>query len=811
MLDGIEKRAANGLVLRLGSRSVRAGNIAMPSTGESWNQFELLEPLGRGGMGQVFLAQDKTLDRHVALKFLPEKLEDDDMARERFLREAKSAAALDHPYICKIYEIGEADDKAYIAMEYVEGVTLQEKVGAGPLRLPELLEIGTEIAEAVDAAHKKGIVHRDLKSPNIMVTRDGHIKVLDFGLAKKIALESGRGETAAESLTAHDVTPGTVIYMSPEQVKGERIDGRTDIFSLGVVLYELATGKLPFEEQTSGSTYDAILNRDPLPPTSINPDVPAELERIILKALEKDRDHRYQTAREVGVDLRRMRRPTVDSAPMYVTRSSGQLTIPGTPNRWVVWAIMTVVIALVASAAWFRPWVSGPSINSLAVLPFDNVQNNPEVDYLADGIPESLINRLSNVQDLQVMARSTAFRYRDGDVDPRAAGEELGVGAVLTGRVQQRLGRLNVQAELVDVESGTQLWGEQYSRQITDLLSVQNDIAREISDALRLELSGSELDELAREDTESSKAYQAYLKGRFFLSRRTQPDIQKAVAAFEEAKAIDPTFALASAGLGDSYIVLGAQWYGVDPENPPATALAKARAAAREALELDPDLAEAYVTRAYIEFLHDWDWQASEADFLKALELDSSYVVAHQWYSEYLAAMGRHGDSIAASQRAVELEPTSALQLRELANSYRHAGRYREAVVELLKADELDYSHPTTMFYLTASYWHLGAFDELIVAAYRWDERWGRFYELLVQNEPDEALRSLDSFAEHELNDLSWIHCYLAAGEEERAIERLEASFERRYASLPSIVSDAMLAPIAEEPRVVDVRRKMGL
>ena len=788
-------------------------SFAMPSTGESWNQFKLLEPLGRGGMGQVFLAEDSILDRKVALKFLPEKLEGDAMARERFLREAKSAAALDHPYICKIYEIGETDGKAYIAMEYIEGVTLQEKVARGPLRLPDILEIGAEIAEAVDAAHKKGIVHRDLKSPNIMVTRDGHIKVLDFGLAKKFALDGHTGsETFSESLTAHDVTPGTVIYMSPEQVKGERIDGRTDIFSLGVVLYELATGKLAFEELTSGSTYDAILNREPLPPRTLNPNVPEDLERVILKALEKDRDHRYQTAREVGVDLRRMKRSTTDSAPLYVTRSSAQLTIPGSPNRWAVWATMSAALAVIAlGVSLVRPLISGGSINSLAVLPFENVQHDPEVDYLADGIPESLINRLSEVHGLQVMARSTAFRYRGSDVDPRAAGAELGVGAVLTGRVMQRLGRLNVQAELVEVATGRQLWGEQYSRQVTHLLSVQNDIAREISDALRLELSGEELDELARADTQNSKAYQAYLKGRFFLNRRTQPDIEKAVAAFEQAKAIDPEFALASVGLGDSYIVIGAQWYGVDPENPPVTAMAKARSAAREALELDPNLAGAYVTRAYIEFLQDWDWEASEKDFLKAIELDPDYVVAHQWYSEFLMVMGRRDESIAEGMRAVELDPTSALQVRELANSYRGAGRYAEAIEQLKKTDELNFSHPSTMFYLTQSYWLSGMREEAIATAYRWDERWGRFFELLVDAKYTDALVSLESFAEDELTDQHWISCYILVGDKQKALDLLEDSFRRRYVSLPAILTDALLDPISEEPRVVELRRRMGL
>ena len=355
------------------------------------------------------------------------------------------------------------------------------------------------------------------------------------------------------------------------------------------------------------------------------------------------------------------------------------------PKRWGIPVAVTVGILLMLAIVLLRPSTdtSGATIDSLAVLPFENTRNDPEVDYLSDGIPESLIQRLSKIGGLQVMARSTSFRFRGSELDPQEVGMELGVGAILTGRVVQQGGSLNVLAELVNVETGTQLWAEQYTRSITDLVTVQNDIAADISGALRLELSGDEQARLV--ETVSSESYQAYLKGRFFLNRRTQEDIEKAVAAFEEAKAIDPEFALASVGLGDSYIIIGAQWYGVDPENPPATAMAKARTAAREALALDPNLAEAYVTRAYIEFLHDWDWEASERDFLKAIELDPDYVVAHQWYSELLMVMGRHDESIAEGIRAVELEPTSALQVRELASSYRGAGRYAEAIEQLKK------------------------------------------------------------------------------------------------------------------------------
>ena len=635
----------------------------MPSLGEIWNQFKLLEPLGQGGMGQVFLAQDATLDRKVALKFLPDRLEKDKRARTRFLREAKSAAALDHPYICKIYEIGAAEGRAFIAMEYIEGMTLAQKLAAGAMRIPDILDLGTEMGEAVDAAHKKGIVHRDLKPANIMVTPDGHIKILDFGVAKKIALDGlveDRAQTASEQLTAHNATPGTVICMSPEQVRGESIDGRTDIFSLGTVFYEMATGAAPFEGATAGLVYDAILNRKPTSPRSINLNVPADLERIVHKALEKDRENRYQKAQELVVDLRRLKRDTgsvPDSYPkVATTRKRKSVWAPTVAAAAVLVAIAVAILSLPA------PSTNG-TIGSLAVLPFENTRDDREVDYLADGIAESLINRLSELPQLQVMARSTSFRYRGNDVDPRAAGRELGVRAVLTGRVVQREESLNVQAELVDVQSGSQLWGEQYNREITDLLLVQNDIARDISRALRLQLSGEEQVQLA-EATEDSAAYQAYLKGRFLLNRRRQVDIENAVIFFEEAKASDPDFALAHVGLGDSYIVIGAQWYGVDPDNPPAVAMAKARTAAREALRLDPDLAEAYVTLAYIEFLQDWDWEAAETDFLKAIELKPNYVIAHQWYSEFLGVMGRHEEGIAESVRALELVLHGARAIR---------------------------------------------------------------------------------------------------------------------------------------------------
>ena len=423
--------------------------------------------------GRVFLAEDTALNRKVALKFLPESLEEDPEARERFLTEAKSVAALDHPYICKIYEIGEVNGRAFFAMEYIEGVTLAEKLLAGPLRVPHILELGVELTDALEAAHKKGIVHRDIKTSNIIVTPDGHVKILDFGVAKRVAMDelsSSKVDTYSGRLSSSSGTPGTVIYMSPEQVRGEAVDGRTDIFSLGIVLYEMATGTIPYQGATSGLIYDAILNLGARPPRTYNPNLPEGLERLILKSLEKNRDHRFQSAKDLMVELKQMKRDTDSGAGIPTVVVPEEAATSG--NTALLWALFGLALLLVIGLAIFRAFSGTPTgmIGSLAVLPFENTQNDPEIDYLGDGIAETLINRLSPLPQLAVMARSTAFRYRESNVDPRAVGRELGVGAVLTGRIVRQGENLNVQAELVDVANGTQIWGEQYNRTTSGVL-----------------------------------------------------------------------------------------------------------------------------------------------------------------------------------------------------------------------------------------------------------------------------------------------------------------------------------------------------
>jgi TolB-like protein/thioredoxin-like negative regulator of GroEL len=571
----------------------------------------------------------------------------------------------------------------------------------------------------------------------------------------------------------------------------------------------MGTGKLPFEGATSGLTYDAILNRGPTPPRHVNPNLPVELEQIINKALEKDREDRFQSAKKLMVDLKRLKRDTDSSRP-------GMPALPERPEpkKKSLWGWAAVVgLALIALALlffWPSPDRDGAAIDSLAVLPFENTRNDPQVDYLSDGIAESLIDRLSQLPQLKVMARSTAFRYRASDVDPQTVGRELGVGAVLTGRVVQRDDTLNVHAELVDVESGRQLWGQSYDREMADIVSVQNDIAQEISQALRLQLSGEDRQVLAKSYTTNAEAYQAYLKGRFFWSKRTNEDFKKALEFFQEAREKDPEYALAQVGLADCYLLLGAQWYGVDEEFPPKETIEKARRAALEALRLDPSRAEARATLGFLKFNYDWDWQGSERDFQQAIALNPSYTTGHQWYGIYLWATGRHEEAIEEATHALELEPISPMQNRELGLALLTAERYPEAIEQLKKTFELDPAFPLTSEWLVYSYWLSGMEDEAVEEAKTFDDEVGRFYELVKEGKLAEATLLLPSLPDRGRLTLRSSY-HILVGDDESLFDCLEEAFRERNPQLPMALGIPLLDPFRSDPRFQDLRQRMNL
>jgi serine/threonine-protein kinase len=816
-------------------------------------------------MGEVLLGEDtKQHGRKVALKVLPQELTRSESRLRRFRQEARAVLALNHPNILTVFEIGEADHSYYIATEYIEGETLRHCLWRGPLKLDETIGVAIQVAMALEAAHAAGIVHRDIKPENIMLrqdkfVRDRFVKVLDFGLAKLTDRDSV-SDPEAVTIPITETSPGAIMgtsgYMSPEQAQGESIDARTDIFSLGVVLYEMVAGQPPFKGKTDSHTRVSIIDHEPAPLVEHVSDVPRQFERIVAKALAKDKLKRYQTITDLKLDLEQLRDElhTFDSSEQirHSTRTTEADLLLSTPTvirtqvdtvtdqttsssrtgelktdkrrRWVAYGVLGLLAVLIIAGAIFFVSASR-TINSVAILPFVNDSKDPNAEYLSDGLTESIINSLSQLPNLKVMSRNAAFRFKGSNKDPREAGQTLNVGAVLTGRLVKLGDNFVIKTELIKVADGSQLWGAEYKTNLADIFSVQEEVSKKISENLRLRLSGADEEKLARRYTNDAEAYQLYLKGRYFWNKRNEEGFRNGIEYFKRAEEKDPTFALAFSGLADSYALLcdiGAVR--------PADEMAKAKAAAQKAVDADATLAEAYTSRAFVRLAYDWDWLGAQSDFQQALKLNPKYPTAHQWYASYLMQMGKfslakneieeahkldplspiisanaglysyyehnYDDAIAKYKLTLQSDPDFWVARHYLALAYVQKGMHAEAIAELRKLIKAPESGPIP--------------DRVLESESEASASLGFAYGMAgKQAEARAILSQLDALSKRRyVSPLYFANVYAGLKENDKAIEYLNKAFDARHPGLVLIRIEPMFDGMRSDGRFTQLTKR---
>jgi serine/threonine protein kinase/Tfp pilus assembly protein PilF len=764
------------------------------AAGAKLGRYEIRSQVGTGGMGEVYLAQDTKLDRKVALKILPPNLAEDKDRMSRFVREAKSASALNHPNIITIHEIGEIDGLHFIATEYIEGETLKTRLKMESPSLKSTLEIALQVVSALDAAHRAGIVHRDIKPDNIMVRHDGIVKVLDFGLVKLTSSDSSEvdreGETKILVNTSAGVIMGTVGYMSPEQARGQETDARTDIWSLGCVLYEMLTHQQPFQGETMADVLANIIYREPASILAHRSDAPAELERIVGKTVRKNRDERYQSAKELFNDLQQLQTRLLVEAEIIRSGSGERI-------------------------AQIQP---SPFLNSIAVLPFANLSTEMDNEYFSEGLTEEIIMNLSKLRMLKVIARGSTMRYVAEGKTHKQTAIDLGVQYLLEGSVRRQGRDLRITAQLIDALRDVYIWSETYRGTMEDIFDIQEKVAAEIVQALQLRLSADETQNLKKRFTENTGAYQLYLQGRFFWNRRSEEGLKTAIRYFEQAIEKDPHYALAWAGIADSYNLLGE--FGIIPRK---ELYPKAEAAVNKALEIDNRLAEVHTSLASLLMLSKWDWANSEKEFKLALELDPNYATAHHWYSQWFLNMGRLEESFRMISRAAELDPVSQAILKDKGLALYYNRQYDEAIEMARKTLELDPNYAAAHRLLSLAYQGKGMFDEAIVENQKWGGLTRNKVETAVtlaqlyavSGQIEEAKRLIEGVKRDKLvtdqiyRGLALV--YGALGENDTAFKCLEESYERHEEAILSLKVDPKVDPLRSDPRLMALLKKIGI
>jgi len=785
-----------------------------PLIGQTLRHYKILEKIGAGGMGEVYRAQDEHLDRAVAIKVLPAGTLSDDSSRKRFRKEALALSKLNHPNIATVHDFDTQHGLDFLVMEYIPGITLSEKLPAGALPEKEVLRLGIQLSDGLAAAHEHGVVHRDLKPGNLRLTSDGRLKILDFGLAK---LRQPLSETAAteSSLQTHSIS-GTLPYMAPEQLAGEEVDARTDIHAAGFVLYEMATGQRPFAEMQSGQLIGALLRSEPLPPRALNSKVSAELERIIRKCVEKDPENRYQSAKELAIDLRRLQTGVVSAVQPAARRTRWPFAKAIGLGLGVLATVAVLLVVL--KVGNLRERLLGPSgvpqVNSLAVLPLENLSGNTEQDYVADGIQEALITDLAKLSGIKrVIARSSVMRFRKTEKTPREIAHELGVDALVTGAVMRSGDRIEVTAHLIEAQSENQLWADRYESQFRDILSLQNEVVVAITRAIRLQLTPQEQVHFRTSRPVNPESHEAYLKGMFYLYKRTPEGFSKGLALLQQAIDKDPTNPLPYAGLAVGIAIIA---HGSGSINP-RTDFPRARAAALKAIELDDSSAEAHLALATVKLYFDYDWTGAEKEFRRALEINPNLTDAHAHYGWYLLLFNRNKEAVAEEKKGQELDPLSAVYTAWVGWMYWYLGKREEAIEEARKALELDPNSPDGLYVLVGVYGDKGMFEQALavdqkLAAVNPDWKYSLAETYAKAGRKAEALKIV---AELEREDYAKYALFIAVvqtvlGNREETFRALEAAYEYHHIFLPWKMQDDSF-PWKSDPRFQDMRRRIGL